>query len=248
MTSNYSQWQWLSQGSHYTIWEKGKVEDISPNADEKPLYHLLSPLRAKIGRTIAAPVEFREDRGALKPHDAGAEFHYIFLSWCKIFATPWTAAGQASLSFTISWSLLKFMSFESLTPSSHLIFCPPSYSSCPQSFPASGSFPVHQFFASGGQRIGASASVLPMNIQGWFLLGLTGLISLQYKGLSRVPSYGGESIYWLWIYHTSPCHRAICDQATGACGLKPMLRTAADGSGILQPQRHLLCQPAAQSV
>ena len=61
-------------------------------------------------------------------------------------------------------------------------------SSCPQSFPASGSFPTNQFFAPGGQSIAASVStsVLPMNIQGWFLLGLTCLISLQSKGLSRV--------------------------------------------------------------
>ena len=62
------------------------------------------------------------------------------------------------------------------------------FSSCLQSFPASGSFPTSQFFASGGQSIGASASasVLPMNIQDWFSLGLTGWISLQSKGLSRV--------------------------------------------------------------
>ena len=61
-------------------------------------------------------------------------------------------------------------------------------SSCLQSFPASGSFPVSQFVASGGQIIGvsASASVLPMNIQDWFPLGLAGLISLQSKWLSRV--------------------------------------------------------------
>ena len=60
--------------------------------------------------------------------------------------------------------------------------------SCLQSFPASGSFPVNQFLASGGQSIGvsASASILPMNIQNWFPLGLTNLISLQSKGLSRV--------------------------------------------------------------
>ena len=59
---------------------------------------------------------------------------------------------------------------------------------CFQSFPALGSFLMSQFFTSGGQSIGASAlaSVLPMNIQGWFPLGLTGLISLQSKGLSRV--------------------------------------------------------------
>ena len=61
-----------------------------------------------------------------------------------------------------------------------------TFSSCPQSFSASGSLPVSQLFASGGQRIGASApaSVLPVNIQGWFPLGLTGLISLLCKGLS----------------------------------------------------------------
>ena len=62
------------------------------------------------------------------------------------------------------------------------------FSSCPESYPASGSFPVSQLFAPGGQSIGdsASASVLPMNIQAWFPLGLTGLISLLSKGLSRV--------------------------------------------------------------
>ena len=62
------------------------------------------------------------------------------------------------------------------------------FSSCPQSFPASGSFPMTQFFESGGQSIGVSASalVLPMNIQNWFPLGWTGWISLQSKGLSKV--------------------------------------------------------------
>ena len=64
------------------------------------------------------------------------------------------------------------------------------FSSCPQSFPESGSFPTSQLFVSGGQstRASASVSVLPMNIQGWFPLGLTGLISLQSKELSRVSS------------------------------------------------------------
>ena len=60
------------------------------------------------------------------------------------------------------------------------------FSSCLPSFPASGSFQMSQFFTSGGQSIEASASVLPVNIQDWFPLGLTGLISLQSKGLSRV--------------------------------------------------------------
>ena len=62
------------------------------------------------------------------------------------------------------------------------------FSSCFQSFPASGSFPMNQFFSSGGQsiRVSASASDLPMCVQDWFPLGLTGLVSLQSKGLSRV--------------------------------------------------------------
>ena len=60
------------------------------------------------------------------------------------------------------------------------------FSFCLQSCPASGSFPMSWFFASGGQSIGATASVLSMNVQGWFPLGLNGFFSLQSKGLSRV--------------------------------------------------------------
>ena len=99
---------------------------------------------------------------------------------------PWTAAHQASLSFTISQSLLKFMSIESVVLSNHLLLCRPVPSYL-QSFPASGSFPMTWLFTSGGQRTGtsASASVLPMNIEVWVPLGLTGLILLS-KGLSRV--------------------------------------------------------------
>ena len=62
------------------------------------------------------------------------------------------------------------------------------FSSCPQSFPVSGSFPMSRLFTSGGQSIGTSPSVLPMNIQDWFLLGLTGLISFLFKVFSRVLS------------------------------------------------------------
>ena len=75
-------------------------------------------------------------------------------------------------------------SIESMMSSNILSFVIP-FSSCPQSFPESGSFPMSQLFASSGPSIGASASVLPMNIQGWFPLGLTGWISLLSKGLSR---------------------------------------------------------------
>ena len=97
------------------------------------------------------------------------------------------AARRASLSFTVSWSLLRLMSTESRTPSSHLMLFRP-LSSCPQSLPASGSLPVSQLFPSGGQSTGASASasVVPMNIQSWFPSVLTGLISLQSKGPLRV--------------------------------------------------------------
>ena len=106
-----------------------------------------------------------------------------------VFVIPWTAACQASLSFTISQSLLKLMSIESVMLSNHLIPCAP-FSFCFQSFPALGSFPVRQLFTSGGQCVGASASasasVLPKNIQDWFPLGLTGWISLLSKGLWRV--------------------------------------------------------------
>ena len=84
----------------------------------------------------------------------------------ELFATPWIAGLQASLSITNSQSLLKLMSIESVMPSNMPSSVVP-FSSHLQSFPASGSFPQSQFFASGGQSIGpsASASVLPMNIQ-----------------------------------------------------------------------------------
>ena len=107
------------------------------------------------------------------------------LSHVRLFVTPYTEARQSSLSSTNAQSLLKPMSIESVmhpSISSSVI----SFSFCLQSIPPSGSFPMNQLFASGGQSIGASASVLPMNIQDWFPLGLTGLISLQSKGLSSV--------------------------------------------------------------
>ena len=120
------------------------------------------------------------------------------LSRVWLFVTPWTAAHQAPLSSPIFQSLLKLMSIELVMLSNHLILC------CPQYFPASGSFPMSWFFASGGQSIGASASasVLPMNIQGWFPLGLTGLISLLSKGLLRVFS---STTFWRHqFFNTQP--------------------------------------------
>ena len=112
----------------------------------------------------------------------GLQFIFFFFFWCivrsqisyqfslvqslsrvRLFATSWTAARQASLVY--HQSLLKLMSIKSVMSSNHLTLCPP-FSSCLQSFPASRSFPMSQFFKSGGQSIevSASASVLLMNI------------------------------------------------------------------------------------
>ena len=98
--------------------------------------------------------------------------------------SPWTAAHQASLSKTNTRSLLKLMSIMLVMPSNHLFLCRSPLlllSICP-------SIAVSQFFTSGGQNIGVSASVsvLPMDLQEWSPLGWTGWISLQSKGLSRV--------------------------------------------------------------
>ena len=102
-----------------------------------------------------------------------------------LFETPWMAAHQVFLSFTISQSLLSLMSIESMMLSNHLILRYPLLL-LPSIFSGSGSFPMSQLFTWDGQSIGASASVLPMNLQGWFPLGLIDLISLRSKGLSRV--------------------------------------------------------------
>ena len=93
---------------------------------------------------------------------------------------PWTAACQASLSFTNSWSLLKLISIESVMPSNHVILCHP-FLLLPSIFPSIKVFSMSQLFASGGQSIAAfvSTSVLSINIQDWFPLGWTGWISLQ---------------------------------------------------------------------
>ena len=84
--------------------------------------------------------------------------------------------------FTISWNLLKLMSIELVMPSNHLILC------CPLLLLPSIFHSISQLFTSGGQSIGTSTSVLvlPVYIQDWFPLELTGLTSLQFKGLSRV--------------------------------------------------------------
>ena len=108
---------------------------------------------------------------------------------CPTTCNPWTAACQVPLPSTLSQSLLKFMSTESVMLSNHLILCHPP-SSC--AFNLSRHQDLFQWVDSSHQVAkvlephSASSSVLPMNVQGWFSLGLTGLISLQSRGLSRV--------------------------------------------------------------
>ena len=119
--------------------------------------------------------------------------HMLFLFSYSVMSNslwpPWTTAHQASVSFSIFCSLLKswlqsWWRYLTISSSASHFF---SYS---PSFAASGSFPIGQLFAPGGQSIGtsasASASVFPVNIQGWFPLALTVLVSLQPKGLSGV--------------------------------------------------------------
>ena len=132
------------------------------------------------------------------PHIYGTIVQSLGCVW--LFATPWTAAHQTPLSFTISWGLLKLMSIDSVMLFKHLtLFCP---FSCPQSFSATGSFPMSWLFALSGQNIGASASVFPINIQNWFPLGLTGLISLPFKALSRI--FSSTSIWEHRFFSTQP--------------------------------------------
>ena len=117
----------------------------------------------------------------------GVQFSSVQLLSCvRLFATPWTAAGQASLSIANSQSLLKLMPIELVMPSNHFILCHPLLLT--SSVIPSIMVILSQFLASGSQSIGVSAStsVLPMHIQDWFPLGWTGWISLQFKGLSKV--------------------------------------------------------------
>ena len=103
----------------------------------------------------------------------------------QLFTIQWIAALQASLSLTISWSLLKLVFIKSVMPSNYRIICH-SLLLLPSIFPSINVFSNGHLFTSGGQSIGTSASVLPMNILGWFPLRLTDLISLLSKGISRV--------------------------------------------------------------
>ena len=146
---------------------------------------------------------------------------------CLTLCNPMNCSTPVFLSFTISRSLLKLMSIESVMPSNHLILCRPLLLS--SVFPSIMSFLMCQFFASGGQSIEASVSVFPMNIQDWSHLELTGLISLLSKGLSRVFSnttvqknqfFGTQPSLWFhshihtnyWKNHSFD-YRDLCPQS-----------------------------------
>ena len=121
------------------------------------------------------------------PNSCGCCCSIQLLSQIQLFVTPWTAAPQTFLPITNSWSLLKLMPIESVMPSNHLIFHRLLHL-MPSVYPSSRVFSNESVLCIRQPSIGSSASalVLPINIQDWFPLGLTGLISLQSKGLLRV--------------------------------------------------------------
>ena len=151
------------------------------------------------------------------------------LSCVRLFMTPWITAHQTSLSITNSQSLLKLMSIELVMPSSHLILCRPLLL-LPRSLPVSGSFPMSQFFAWGGQSIGvsASAAVLPVNTQDWSPLGWTGWISLSKVRNRQMSITTYEWINKIWYVHTMEYYSAR--ERTGVC------------YNIEEPWKSILCE------
>ena len=136
-----------------------------------------------------SPKQGRENHGRRERTNCPLKINccYLVTSHFWLSSTPWTAAHQAPLSFTnipVGSNSCPLSQWCHTTISSSVA----PFSSCHQSFPASESFLMSWLITLGGQTIGASASslILAMNIQGWFPLGLTGLISLPSKGLSRV--------------------------------------------------------------
>ena len=136
------------------------------------------------------------------------------LSCVRLFVTPWTAALQAFLSITNSEEFIQTHTLSRWCHPTISSFVVP-FSSCPQSFPASGSFPMSQLFTSGGQSIGSSASttVFPMNAQDWSPLGGTGWISLQPRDSqesSPIPQFkSSNSSVLIFLY--SPTLTSIHD-------------------------------------
>ena len=145
-------------------------------------------------------------------HPNYISFSYLLVQFSSVmsnyFVTLWTATLQASLSITNSWNLLKLMSIELVMPSNHLILCSPLLL-LPSIFSSIRVFSnesiLHIRWPKLQLQVAASASVLPMNIKDWFPLGLTDLISLQSKGLSRVP------FIFIWLtFILTTSHSFMC--------------------------------------
>ena len=138
------------------------------------------------------------------------------LSHVRLFATPWITARQASLSITNFRSSLRLTSIEAVMPSNHLVLCH-LFLLMPSIIPSNRVFSKESVLRINGQSIGTSASVLPMNIQDWFPLGLTDLMSLRSKELSRIFSnttvqkhqfFGIQSSLWSNSHvHTWPLEK-----------------------------------------
>ena len=124
------------------------------------------------------------------------------LSHVQLFVTPWTVVCQVSLSFTISLSLFKLMTFESMMPTNHIIICWPLL--LPPVFPSIRVFSNELALCIRWPKYWSfSYRISPFkNIQGWFLLGLTGLISLQSKGLSRM--FSRTTVQKHQFFHAQP--------------------------------------------
>ena len=158
------------------------------------------------------------------------------LSHVWLFATPWTATRQASVSITNSQSLLKLMSIESVMPSNHLILCHPLLLP-PSIFPTIKVFSSERLFTWGGQSIGvsASASIFPMNIQDWFPLEWTGWISLQSRGLSRVFSKTTVQKHQFFVIKDRSKEPGECElrrRVTEVCRKKKDKATAQEGNKL----------------
>ena len=172
----YSLWGFTWQGTEIYPWPKSHEE----NSSNKAADHILISEAQRLWDNRYSCFQFSSVHS---------------LSYVQLFATPWTAACQASLSIINSQSLLKLMFIESVRPSNHLTLCCPLLL-LPSIFPSIRVFSNESALLSGGQSIGVStsASVLPMNIQDWCSLGWTGWISLQSKGLESSPTPQFKSI------------------------------------------------------
>ena len=126
-------------------------------------------------------------------HLSKLKLYLLTNSHVQLLVTPWSAAGQDSLSFTLSRSLLRLMMFELVMPSNHLILSPVLL--LPSIFPSIRVFSNESALCVGGQSLGASAWILPMSIHGWFPLGLTCLIN-TVDHFNQIYIYSYEQTIW----------------------------------------------------